>query len=51
MAGALLPFIKGEKVFKVFKKEGGLAFFHKKGGIGKIGGCFKREDITYFHAN
>ena len=39
----------GRKFSKFSKKESG--FSHKKGGIGKKGDCFKREEITYFHTN
>ena len=39
----------GSKFSKFSKKESG--FSHKKEGVGKKGGCFKREDITYFHTN
>ena len=53
-----LPYIKGEKgrgggggvEFQKFSpKEGGSEFFHKKGGVCKIGGCFKIGDITNKH--
>ena len=39
------PFIKGRAVefLKFLKKEDGSYFFHKKGGVGKIGGLFKKR--------
>ena len=32
-----------------FWKKGGSDFSYKKGGVGKIGGCFKHVGIIYFH--
>ena len=29
----------------------GSDIFHKKRGVGKIGGCFKKGGITYFYTN
>ena len=38
--------------FLTFPKTGwGSSFPHKKGGVAKIGACFKNEGITYFHTN
>ena len=38
--------------FQIFQKRWKrLDFSHKKGGTGKIWGCYKRGDITYFHTN
>ena len=55
--GPPTPLYKGEKgeggggvEFQKFSpKEGGSEFFHKKGGVCKIGGCFKIGDITNKH--
>ena len=33
----------------MFTKKGRSGFSHKKGGVGKIGGSFKKGAITYFH--
>ena len=33
----------------MFTKKGRSGFSHKKGGVGKIGGSFKKAAITYFH--
>ena len=44
-----LPFIKGGRLsFHNFPKkgEGGSDFSHKKGGVGKIEGCFKKGGDT-----
>ena len=32
--------LKHHPSFQNFRKEGGLRFSHKKGGVGKIGGLF-----------
>ena len=44
-------FIKdGGWVFKIFEKKGGSNFFHKRGGVGKIGGdyYFKKGGYDLF---
>ena len=44
-------FIKGGGwVFKIFEKKGGSNFFHKKGGVGEIGGddYFKKRGYDLF---
>ena len=38
------PFIKGG--FQIFKKRGGPNFSQKKGAVSKIGGCFKKEEVS-----
>ena len=43
--------MKGGVSFQNFQKKERIDFSLKNGGIGNIGGCFKREDITYFHTN
>ena len=35
-------FIKGGLSFQNFQKKGDLDFSDKKGGVGKIGGCFRK---------
>ena len=41
----------GQFEFCKFSKKEGSDFSHKKGGVGEIGGCFKKGGITYFHTN
>ena len=39
-------------IVKTFRKKGGSDFFHKKGGVGKIGrGYFKNGGIIFFPTN
>ena len=40
------PFIKGDLSFWNFRKKGG-SFSHKKGGVGKIEGCFKKRGVSF----
>ena len=42
---------KGGFEFSKFLLKGDSDFSLKKAGVDKIGGCFKKEGITYFHTN
>ena len=45
----LPQFIKEDLSFQIFQEGGGVqTFANKKGGVGKIGGCFKRKDYDLF---
>ena len=46
------PLYKGEGLsFSQFLQIKGRSDFSHKKGVGKIGGCFKKGGITYFHTN
>ena len=47
----LLPLVRrggGGLSFKNFCKKGGSDFYYKKGGVGEIGGCFKKRGYHLF---